>query len=80
MEAKYKVTTEWDGKIYVGISLNWDYDKGTFQLSMSGYVHVEFHNFQHKNSKTAQYSPYPYTLPQYINNNQILNKNTQIKN
>ena len=51
LEGKYKVTTYWDGEIYVGISLTWDYDKCTVQLAMPGYVRAELHSFQHEKTK-----------------------------
>ena len=37
LEGKYKVTTDWYEKIYVGISLTWNYYKGTVQLAMPRY-------------------------------------------
>ena len=47
LETKYKVTTDWERKLYIGIVLKWDHEKGTVQLSMPGYVRVELHVFQH---------------------------------
>ena len=43
-----------------------------FQLYMPGYVCAALHSVQHKNLKRGQNSPYPWTLPQYGKNNQIL--------
>ena len=43
LEAKYKVTTDWDGKLYVVISITWDYDKVAVQLAMAGYVYTATH-------------------------------------
>ena len=34
LESKYKVSTDWEGKLYIGIALKWDYEKGTVRLSM----------------------------------------------
>ena len=51
LEEKYKVTTDWEGKFYIGIALKWDYEKGTVQLSMPGYLHAALHSFQHENPK-----------------------------
>ena len=48
LETKYKVTTDWEGKFYIGIALKWEYEKVTVQLSMSGYVLIELHDFQHE--------------------------------
>ena len=38
LEEKYTVTTEWDGKRYIGITLGWDYTRRKVHLSMPGYV------------------------------------------
>ena len=42
---KYKVTTDWEGRLYIGIALKWDYEKGTVQLSIPGYVCAALHVF-----------------------------------
>ena len=47
LEDNYKVTTDWEGKLYIGIALKWDYEKGTIQLSMPGYVRAALHLFQY---------------------------------
>ena len=38
LEYLYKVTTEWKGELYCGITLKWDYDAHTVNLSIPGYV------------------------------------------
>ena len=38
LEDKYKVTTDWKGKLYIGIEIRWDYKKDTVLISMTGYV------------------------------------------
>ena len=72
LEDKYEVTTNWEGKLYIGIALKWDYEKGTIQLSMPGYVRAALHSFQHKKPKRPQDSPYPWTQPIYETNNHML--------
>ena len=62
LETKYKVTTDWEGKLYIGIALKWDYEKGTVQLSMPGYVRAALHAFQafqHEKPILPQDSLYP---------------------
>ena len=34
LETKYKLTTEWEGKLYIRVALEWDYEKVTVQISM----------------------------------------------
>ena len=60
-EDRYKVTTEKEGKFYIGIALKWDYEKGTVQLSMTVYVCASLYSFQHEKPKRPQDSPYPWT-------------------
>ena len=57
LEYKYKVNTDWEGKLYIGIALKWDYGKGMVQLSMPIYVCVALHYFQHEKTKIPQESP-----------------------
>ena len=47
LEIKYKVTTDWEGKFYIGIALKCDHEKGTVQLSVPGYLCTALHSFQH---------------------------------
>ena len=74
LEHNKKVTTEWEGKLYIVISLQWDYEKGKVQIFMPGFVCVFLHSFQHEKPKLLQDSPYPWTKTIIGNNNQILNE------
>ena len=38
LQEHYKVTTDWEGSRYIGITLDWDYTKHRIHLSMPGYV------------------------------------------
>ena len=38
IEEKYTVTSEWDGRRYIGITLDWDYKRIQVHLSMPQYV------------------------------------------
>ena len=60
LKDKYKVTTDWEGKLYIGIQLKWDYEKGKVQHSMPGYVRAAQHYFQHKKHKIPHDSPHPW--------------------
>ena len=54
LETKYKVNTDWEGNLYIGIALKWEYEKGTFQLSIPGYVRAALNDFQHEKPKRPQ--------------------------
>ena len=38
LEHNYTVTTDWAGKQYIGITLDWDYKQQRVHLSMPSYV------------------------------------------
>ena len=38
LKEQYTITTDWTGKLYIGITLRWDYKKGLVDLSMPGYI------------------------------------------
>ena len=51
LERDYKVTNDWTGNRYIGITLDWDYERRQVHLSMSGYVQKALTQFQHKSTK-----------------------------
>jgi hypothetical protein len=36
----YELTTDWEGKVYSGMNLKWDYKNRTCDISMPGYAHT----------------------------------------
>ena len=53
LQAKYTISEDWKAKLYIGITLKWDYIKQTVDLSMLGYVAAALLRFRHqlKNNK-----------------------------
>ena len=47
LEGNYKVTTEWDGTRYIGITLDWDYKQRKVHLSLSCYTNKALKQFNH---------------------------------
>jgi hypothetical protein len=37
----YELTTDWEGKVYSGMSLKWDYKNRTCDISMPGYIGLQ---------------------------------------
>jgi hypothetical protein len=64
LEDNYGVTTEWDGKRYIGITRNWDYERRQVNLSMPGYITKALTCFQHA-ARTKQHQPFPSVHIQY---------------
>ena len=58
LEEDYKVTTEWNGKHYIGITLDWDYNQHQVHLAMPGYIQKALKQFQYVTQK-KQMQPYP---------------------
>jgi hypothetical protein len=61
--AKYKMTTDWTGTLYLGISLKWDYKARTGQLSMPGYVEKALNRFAHEPPTRPQHAPHAWIKP-----------------
>jgi hypothetical protein len=64
LELHYKLTCDWTGTHYIGITLDWDYKKRQVHLSMPNYVKKALKQFQHI-AGTLQQSPYSSVPIQY---------------
>jgi hypothetical protein len=54
-----------DGNLYCGVTLKWDYQARTVNLSMPGYVAAAIHKFQHTPQRQPCHAPSSYNKPQY---------------
>jgi hypothetical protein len=54
----YKLSEDWEGTLYCGITLDWDYQNRTLGLSMANYVSKLRAKFQHQPPKQPQHSPH----------------------
>jgi len=63
--ADYVVTTDWEGKQFCGITLNWDYDNSTVDLSMPGYIAKALQRFDHPAPTSPEDSPHEAAPIQY---------------
>ena len=72
-----KISVDWTGKLFCGITLNWNYQQKYVDLSMPGYIKNVLHKYQHTPSRRKQYSPYPY---QHIIYGQKVQKPTPLDN
>jgi hypothetical protein len=61
----YELTTDWTATVYSGMTLKWDYDKRTCDISMPGYVSNVLSKFQHDSPKHPQHTPSRYVTPVY---------------
>ena len=65
IQQHYKVTIDWTGSNYLGLTLDWDYTNRTVDLSMPGYIESALHRFQHPMPTKPQHSPHAWTAPTY---------------
>jgi hypothetical protein len=61
----YELTTDWTATVYSGMTLKWDYEKRTCDISMPGYVSNVLSKFQHDAPKHPQHTPSRYVTPVY---------------
>jgi len=54
----YKTSIDWEGSLYCGITLKWNYDERYLNISMSGYVAKVLQRFKHDKPRKPQHSPY----------------------
>ena len=60
LEKHYTVTTDWSGKIFCGLTIDWHYDKGFVDIAMPKYLNNVLKKFNHSPKKFPQYSPHHY--------------------
>jgi hypothetical protein len=61
----YEITTDWGGTVYSGMTLKWDYQQHTCDISMPGYVKKKSNKFQHDAPKHPEDTPSKYVTPIY---------------
>ncbi len=58
MKTTYKLTEDWTGDLYCGITLNWDYVNRTVDISMLGYIKKKIQEYGHLVPNWMQKCPY----------------------
>jgi hypothetical protein len=61
----YELITDWTAKVYSGMTLKWNYNARTCDISMPGYVSNVLSKFQHDAPKHPQHTPSPYVTSVY---------------
>jgi hypothetical protein len=61
----YKCLQDWDGKKFLGMDIDWDYEQRKVHVLMLEYVPKALMRFQHKSPSTPQHQPYPHVKPTY---------------
>ena len=61
----YKISTDWEGKNYCGLTLEWNYKDGYVDISMPGYIEKVRTKLCHPKPKFPQHAPHRWTQPSY---------------
>ena len=61
----YNISSNWNGKRYLGLDLYWDYYNHKVYLPMLGYVAEALTRFRHKHLRKPQDQTYPHINPKY---------------
>ena len=60
LQNNYQVSTDWEGKNFCGLSLQWNYKEGYVDISMPTYILELLQKLLHQPHKYPQYSPHHY--------------------
>ena len=58
LQKHYKLSIDWEGSLYCGITLKWNYKERYLDISMPGYVEKMLKRFKHKKPDKPVHSPY----------------------
>jgi hypothetical protein len=65
IKEKYKVTEDWTGDLYCGITLKWNYEQRWLDISMPGYIKKLLLKYKHCMPTKPQHCPYAPAPKQY---------------
>jgi hypothetical protein len=67
----YNISSDWNGGAYCaycaycGLTMDWDYEKRTVDLSMPGYIKAALHKYQHPAPARPEHAPHTWNPPIY---------------
>ena len=65
LQEEYTIKWEWEGKRYIGLTIDWDYEKKEVHISMPNYIKEALTRFHHTKPKRPQDQPHPHSPPNY---------------
>jgi hypothetical protein len=59
LKQKYKLTEDWEGNLYCGIKVSWNYNNHTLEISMPGYIikHQKYKKYIARQTTTLPVNP-----------------------
>jgi hypothetical protein len=65
IKKNYNISSDWKGSAYCGLTLEWDYNSRTVDLSMSGYIKAALHRYQNAAPARPVHAPHTWNPPVY---------------
>jgi hypothetical protein len=65
IKKNYNISSDWNGRAYCGLTLDWDYKNRTVELSMPGYIKAALHKYQHPAPARPEHSLHTWNPPIY---------------
>jgi hypothetical protein len=65
LRRNYKISVDWAGTDYCGLSIKWNYAKKYVDISMPGYIASTLERLQHPKPARPQHAPHQWTQPAY---------------
>jgi hypothetical protein len=76
IKKNYNISSDWNGRAYCGLNLDWDYKNRTVDLSMPGYIKAALHKYQHPAPAHPEQAPHTWNPPIYGAKTQFLTEET----
>jgi hypothetical protein len=58
LKEHYTIVMDWDGSLFCGINIDWNYTASTTDLNMPKYIPKALLKFQHPTPDSPQHQPY----------------------
>ena len=65
LKQHYKISVDYEGKNYCGLTMDWNYQQGYVDISMPKYIPAMLKKLQHPSPKAPQYAPHQWVKPIY---------------
>ena len=65
LQKLYTISIDWNGPLFCGLTIDWDYAARTCNISMPKYLQTALHKFQHPAPKRPQHAPHSRSKPNY---------------
>jgi hypothetical protein len=76
IKKKYNMSSDWNGTVYCGLTLDWDYTNRTDDLSMPGYIKAALHKYQLPAPARPEHAPHTWNPTIYGPKTQFVNETT----